>query len=90
MAGGETAASQTIQGQFCSIFTITVDDVDRDLRHVMRSEFVNRRTVGSFQLFHYTGIGLGSGTPQQDIECAQAGVDYFAQEFVKAKLPGGA
>ncbi|ROT96381.1 heme-binding protein [Marinobacter sp. R17] len=23
------------------------------------------------------GIGLSSGTPQQDMECAQAGLDYF-------------
>ncbi len=23
------------------------------------------------------GIGLSSGTPQQDMECAQAGIDYF-------------
>ena len=23
------------------------------------------------------GIGVSSGTPQQDMECAQAGVDYF-------------
>ena len=23
------------------------------------------------------GIGLSSGTPQQDIECAQAGIDHF-------------
>jgi uncharacterized protein GlcG (DUF336 family) len=23
------------------------------------------------------GIGLSSGTPQQDMDCAQAGIDYF-------------
>jgi uncharacterized protein GlcG (DUF336 family) len=23
------------------------------------------------------GIGLSSGTPQQDMECAQAGIDHF-------------
>ena len=26
------------------------------------------------------GIGLGSGTPQQDMDCAQAGIDYFEQQ----------
>ncbi|RRJ84279.1 GlcG/HbpS family heme-binding protein [Aestuariirhabdus litorea] len=26
------------------------------------------------------GIGLSSGTPQQDMECAQAGIDYFMQQ----------
>ncbi|WP_426416665.1 GlcG/HbpS family heme-binding protein [Aestuariirhabdus sp. LZHN29] len=26
------------------------------------------------------GIGLSSGTPQQDMECAQAGIDYFTQQ----------
>ncbi|QDU88549.1 hypothetical protein Pla175_19270 [Pirellulimonas nuda] len=30
---------------------------------------VDRQVVG--------GIGLSSGTPQQDMECAQAGIDYF-------------
>ncbi len=25
------------------------------------------------------GIGLSSGTPQQDLDCAQAAVDYFSQ-----------
>ena len=25
------------------------------------------------------GIGLSSGTPQQDLQCAQAAVDYFVQ-----------
>ncbi|WP_148861342.1 GlcG/HbpS family heme-binding protein [Marinobacter fonticola] len=25
------------------------------------------------------GIGLSSGTPQQDMDCAQAGIDYFLQ-----------
>ncbi|NIB45074.1 heme-binding protein [Pseudomaricurvus alkylphenolicus] len=25
------------------------------------------------------GIGLSSGTPAQDMECAQAGIDYFLQ-----------
>ena len=25
------------------------------------------------------GIGLSSGTPQQDIQCAQAGIDHFLQ-----------
>ena len=27
------------------------------------------------------GIGLSSGTPAQDMECAQAGIDYFMQEL---------
>lgn len=27
------------------------------------------------------GIGLSSGTPAQDMECAQAGIDQFMQEF---------
>lgn len=31
--------------------------------------FVNGEVVG--------GIGLSSGTPQQDMECAQAGIDHF-------------
>lgn len=26
------------------------------------------------------GIGLSSGTPQQDMDCAQAGIDYFEQQ----------
>ena len=26
------------------------------------------------------GIGLSSGTPQQDMECAQAGIDWFMQQ----------
>ena len=26
------------------------------------------------------GIGLSSGTPAQDLECAQAGVDHFAKQ----------
>ena len=26
------------------------------------------------------GIGVSSGSPQQDIECAQAGIDYFFRE----------
>lgn len=26
------------------------------------------------------GIGLSSGTPQQDMTCAQAGIDYFMQK----------
>ncbi|WP_111493486.1 MULTISPECIES: GlcG/HbpS family heme-binding protein [Marinobacter] len=26
------------------------------------------------------GIGLSSGTPQQDMECAQAGLDYFLEK----------
>ena len=26
------------------------------------------------------GIGLSSGTPAQDMECAQAGIDYFMQQ----------
>ena len=25
------------------------------------------------------GIGLSSGTPEQDMECAQAGIDYFGK-----------
>lgn len=31
--------------------------------------FVNGEVVG--------GIGISSGTPQQDMECAQAGIDHF-------------
>ena len=27
------------------------------------------------------GIGLSSGTPAQDMECAQAGIDYFMQQI---------
>jgi len=27
------------------------------------------------------GIGLSSGTPVQDMECAQAGIDYFMQQL---------
>lgn len=27
------------------------------------------------------GIGLSSGTPAQDMECAQAGIDHFMQEL---------
>lgn len=27
------------------------------------------------------GIGLSSGTPQQDMQCAQAGVDHFADKI---------
>ena len=27
------------------------------------------------------GIGLSSGTPQQDMQCAQAGVDHFADQI---------
>lgn len=27
------------------------------------------------------GIGLSSGTPAQDMECAQAGIDYFMKHF---------
>lgn len=27
------------------------------------------------------GIGLSSGTPQQDMQCAQAGLDYFASQL---------
>lgn len=27
------------------------------------------------------GIGLSSGTPAQDMECAQAGIDYFLQRL---------
>lgn len=27
------------------------------------------------------GIGLSSGTPQQDMTCAQAGIDHFLQEL---------
>lgn len=26
------------------------------------------------------GIGVSSGTPQQDIDCAQAGIDFFKQQ----------
>lgn len=26
------------------------------------------------------GIGVSSGTPQQDMDCAQAGIDYFEQQ----------
>lgn len=26
------------------------------------------------------GIGLSSGTPKQDMECAQAGIDYFIEQ----------
>lgn len=26
------------------------------------------------------GIGLSSGTPQQDMDCAQAGIDYFENQ----------
>ena len=27
------------------------------------------------------GIGLSSGTPNQDMDCAQAGIDYFMKEI---------
>ena len=27
------------------------------------------------------GIGVSSGTPQQDMECAQAGIDYFLSKI---------
>tara|TARA_B100001057_G_scaffold134489_1_gene133949 strand:- start:96 stop:524 length:429 start_codon:yes stop_codon:yes gene_type:complete len=27
------------------------------------------------------GIGLSSGTPNQDMDCAQAGIDYFMKEM---------
>jgi uncharacterized protein GlcG (DUF336 family) len=27
------------------------------------------------------GIGVSSGTPQQDMECAQAGIDYFFKQY---------
>jgi len=27
------------------------------------------------------GIGLSSGTPQQDMQCAQAGVDHYADQI---------
>lgn len=27
------------------------------------------------------GIGLSSGTPEQDMQCAQAGIDYFAAQI---------
>ena len=27
------------------------------------------------------GIGLSSGTPHQDMQCAQAGVDHYADQF---------
>ena len=27
------------------------------------------------------GIGLSSGTPQQDMQCAQAGIDHFAEQM---------
>lgn len=27
------------------------------------------------------GIGISSGTPQQDMECAQAGIDYFLEHL---------
>ncbi len=27
------------------------------------------------------GIGLGSGTPQQDMDCAQAGIDHFMKTY---------
>ena len=30
------------------------------------------------------GIGLSSGTPAQDMECAQAGIDYFIESRSKA------
>ena len=26
------------------------------------------------------GIGLSSGTPQQDMDCAQAGIDHFLNQ----------
>ena len=29
------------------------------------------------------GIGLSSGTPQQDMQCAQAGIDYFLPQYNK-------
>ena len=27
------------------------------------------------------GIGLSSGTPQQDMDCAQAGIDHFLSQI---------
>jgi len=27
------------------------------------------------------GIGLSSGTPQQDMQCAQAGIDHFTEQI---------
>jgi len=28
------------------------------------------------------GIGLSSGTPQQDMQCAQAGIDFLSAELL--------
>jgi uncharacterized protein GlcG (DUF336 family) len=32
------------------------------------------------------GIGISSGTPAQDMECAQAGIDYFQKSLAQNEI----